>query len=199
MKHILTIFIFGLLLSSAASSQGAVINVSGATAPPSSDASSGNTIYQFAAGTYEFTVDRFDVGDVLGFPADAGVTVINTCSPEPCSAGADGGVLVSVGLPGDQSILVALTGISLEQDREIHGLEAFKSVFGQDSITSGVVYSSLPGDCNNSDSVSIAEVQSAINMFLGILSPEVCVDTSSPPDGVSIAEVQKVINSFLGL
>jgi hypothetical protein len=55
-----------------------------------------------------------------------------------------------------------------------------------------------PGDCDNSSTVTIAEVQSAINMFLGLKTVAGCVDE----DGtgvVSIAEVQKVINSFLGL
>jgi photosystem II stability/assembly factor-like uncharacterized protein len=55
-----------------------------------------------------------------------------------------------------------------------------------------------PGDCDNSGTVSIAEVQSSINMFLGLKSAEACVDQDGA-GGVSIAEVQKVINSFLGL
>ena len=55
-----------------------------------------------------------------------------------------------------------------------------------------------PGDCDNSGTVTIAEVQSAINMFLGLKTVEACVDVDNS-NGVSIAEVQKVINSFLGL
>jgi alpha-tubulin suppressor-like RCC1 family protein/ribosomal protein L27 len=55
-----------------------------------------------------------------------------------------------------------------------------------------------PGDCDNSGTVTIAEVQSAINMYLGLKPVTTCVDTDQ--NGiVSIAEVQKVINSFLGL
>jgi hypothetical protein len=57
---------------------------------------------------------------------------------------------------------------------------------------------SKPGDCDGNGSVSIAEVQSAINMFLGLKSVVVCVDMDGS-GGVSIAEVQKTINSFLGL
>jgi len=57
---------------------------------------------------------------------------------------------------------------------------------------------SKPGDCDASDTVTIAEVQSAINMFLGLKTVEGCVDTSGD-NSVSIAEVQKTINSFLGL
>jgi len=61
-----------------------------------------------------------------------------------------------------------------------------------------VIATAKPGDCDNNGIVSIAEVQSAINMFLGLKSPQACVD-SDDIGGVSIAEVQKVINSFLGL
>jgi hypothetical protein len=57
---------------------------------------------------------------------------------------------------------------------------------------------SKPGDCDNSGTVSIAEVQSAINMFLGVKVVAACVDQDGV-GGVSIAEVQKVINGFLGL
>ncbi|MDD2366026.1 MAG: DUF1566 domain-containing protein [Desulfuromonadaceae bacterium] len=63
--------------------------------------------------------------------------------------------------------------------------------------TSEIVYL-IPGDCDNSGTVTIAEVQSAINMFLGLKTVEACVDTGGD-NHVSIAEVQKTINSFLGL
>ncbi len=55
-----------------------------------------------------------------------------------------------------------------------------------------------PGDCDNDNIVTIAEVQSSINMFLGLKLVEACVDQDNS-NSVSIAEVQKVINSFLGL
>ena len=55
-----------------------------------------------------------------------------------------------------------------------------------------------PGDCNRDGTVTIAEVQSAINMFLGVLTVDACVNLDRT-GGVSIAEVQMVINSFLGL
>ena len=58
--------------------------------------------------------------------------------------------------------------------------------------------SALPGDCDGDGSVSIGEVQKAVNMFLGTLSPACGVDANQ--DGaVSIGEIQKVINAFLGL
>jgi len=55
-----------------------------------------------------------------------------------------------------------------------------------------------PGDCDGKGSVSIAEVQATINMYLGLKSVEACVDTDASTS-VSIAEVQKVINGYLGL
>ena len=54
------------------------------------------------------------------------------------------------------------------------------------------------GDCDNDGIVTIAEVQSAINMFLGMKTVASCVDLDNSAT-VSIAEVQKVINAFLGL
>ena len=55
-----------------------------------------------------------------------------------------------------------------------------------------------PGDCDYTGTVTIAEVQSAINMFLGLNAVDACVDQDGA-GGVSIAEAQKTINSFLGL
>jgi hypothetical protein len=58
--------------------------------------------------------------------------------------------------------------------------------------------SSKPGDCDGNGTVTITEVQGAINMFLGLNNVKACVDRDSS-NSVSIAEVQRVINSFLGL
>ena len=55
----------------------------------------------------------------------------------------------------------------------------------------------IPGDCDGDGSVSIGELQKAINMFLSAVPPECGVDCDG--DGkVSIGELQKVINAFLG-
>ena len=52
------------------------------------------------------------------------------------------------------------------------------------------------GDCNGDGTVTIAEIQSAINMFLGLTIPVTpCVDEDNS-GSVSIAEVQKTINTF---
>ena len=66
------------------------------------------------------------------------------------------------------------------------------------TATFTAVVSYKPGDCDSNGTVTIAEVQSSINMFLGLKTVEACVDIDSS-GSVSIAEVQKVINSFLGL
>jgi hypothetical protein len=54
------------------------------------------------------------------------------------------------------------------------------------------------GDCDGNGTVTISEVQSSINMFLGLQQPALCVDEDKS-GSVSIAEVQKTINTFLGL
>ena len=54
------------------------------------------------------------------------------------------------------------------------------------------------GDCDGNGTVSIAEVQNAINMYLGMTAAASCVD-SDLGGNVSISEVQKAINGYLGL
>ena len=56
----------------------------------------------------------------------------------------------------------------------------------------------IPGDCDGDGSVSIGEVQKAINMFLGAAAPDCGVDCDGNGQ-VSIGELQKVINAFLGM
>lgn len=56
----------------------------------------------------------------------------------------------------------------------------------------------LPGDCNGTGTVTIDEVQSAINMFLGLNTVQACVDMNNS-NSVTIDEVQKTINGFLGV
>ena len=74
-------------------------------------------------------------------------------------------------------------------------------VCGQTSSLSPFVIAYLknmkPGDCDNSGTITIDEVQGAINMYLGLKTPAACVDLNN--NGVSIDEVQKVINGYLGL
>ena len=56
----------------------------------------------------------------------------------------------------------------------------------------------LAGDCNGDGTVSVAEVQSAINMALDLTPVEDCVDVNGNGK-VSIGEVQKVINNHMEL
>jgi hypothetical protein len=56
----------------------------------------------------------------------------------------------------------------------------------------------IPGDCDGNASISIGEVQQAINMFLGLQASGCGVDCSGNGT-TSIGEVQKVMNGFLGL
>lgn len=60
------------------------------------------------------------------------------------------------------------------------------------------ILGNMEGDCNGDGTVTIAEVQSAINMYLEILPVLDCVDVNGNGK-VSIGEVQKVINNHLGL
>ena len=74
---------------------------------------------------------------------------------------------------------------------------------GGDVIVNGsngtvTIIGDIPGDCNGDGTVSVAEVQSAINMFLGINTIEGCVDVNGNGK-VSIGEVQKIINKHLRL
>jgi len=55
----------------------------------------------------------------------------------------------------------------------------------------------LPGDCDGNGSISIGEVQRAINMFLGSETPGCGVDCDGN-GSISVGEVQRVINGFLG-
>jgi hypothetical protein len=74
---------------------------------------------------------------------------------------------------------------------------AASTVINDFSLSPSVV-AGKPGDCDGDGAVSIAEVQSAINMFLGLKPVQLCVDQDKS-GVVTISEVQKVINSFLGL
>jgi hypothetical protein len=69
---------------------------------------------------------------------------------------------------------------------------------GSASLPAFSILVQKPGDCDHDGAVTISEVQSAINMFLGMRAVTGCVDLDGS-GAVSIAEVQKVINAFLGL
>jgi len=55
-----------------------------------------------------------------------------------------------------------------------------------------------PGDCNDDGSVTMTEVQGAINMHLGVTTALSCVDADSSGT-VTIAELRNAVNGYLGL
>lgn len=66
------------------------------------------------------------------------------------------------------------------------------------TLTVTEAVSGRAGDCDSNGSVTIAEVQSSINMYLGLRAVAACVDMDGSGQ-VTIAEVQKAVNGFLGL
>ena len=55
----------------------------------------------------------------------------------------------------------------------------------------------IAGDCNGSGIVSIGEVQTAINMYLGVSTTTACMNVGGTGT-VSISDLQKVVSAFLG-
>lgn len=55
------------------------------------------------------------------------------------------------------------------------------------------------GDCNGNDEVTLGEVQTAFNIFLGTAAPGACTDADTNNNNeVSLGEVQMSFNGFLG-
>ncbi len=129
------------------------------------------------SGTVASSTDSINCGSVCNAYIDSGNTVTLTATPD------------------NGSTFTGWTGACSGTGTCTTTMDVAKSVTATFTILPTTV---KPGDCDNSGTVSIAEVQSAINMFLGLKAAEVCVNQDGA-GGVSIAEVQKVINSFLGL
>ena len=91
--------------------------------------------------------------------------------------------------PGSSSILTNTASAS-----DPSGVEV--SVDGTGGTVT--ILGNMAGDCNGDGTVSIAEVQAAINMYLEINAVEDCVDINGNGK-VSIGEVQKVINNHLNI
>jgi hypothetical protein len=124
-------------------------------------------------------------GSVVCIPANVAAGGSSSCSILPApnyklSTLTDNGTSVLTNILNTSYTIVTVTGD--------HAIAA----------TFSLIAPTKAGDCDNSGTVTIAEVQSAINMFLGLKTVEACVNLDGV-SGVSIAEVQKVINSFLGL
>ena len=78
------------------------------------------------------------------------------------------------------------------------GVESNGGWYTLDDITYSTMASMKQGDCDGNGQVSIAEVQSSINMFLRLKTVAICVDREDT-GAVTIADVARVINRFLGL
>jgi len=91
--------------------------------------------------------------------------------------------------PGSEATLTNIPSASdpLGEELPVKGSDGTVTILGY-----------LAGDCNDDGTVSIAEVQSAINMALDIIPVEDCVDVNGNGK-VSISEVQKVINNHLSI
>jgi len=128
--------------------------------------------------------------------------VSNAQVPGALRLGIIGIGVMSDGVAVNLSFAVSATAVPGTSTTLVNTVQAIDGV-GNHVATTGTngvinIIPAKPGDCDANGSVSIAEVQSAINMFLGLKPVAACVDV----DGsslVSISEVQKAINSFLGL
>jgi len=84
----------------------------------------------------------------------------------------------------------------LGQEVVANGLAGSITVLAQ----AGAVGGSVIGDCDGDGTVSIFEVQSTINVFLGIQSLIQCPAADATGDGVvDVTELQNAINNHLGL
>lgn len=101
------------------------------SANTSYDASSDDIVFNFASGTYNYTISGFGTGDVLNFPIGNTPTVSN-------SNFSDGSVNVQWAA-NSQIITVNLTGLTPTQDAAIFSLSSFRTVFGAAAVNSSPV------------------------------------------------------------
>jgi hypothetical protein len=119
------------------------------------------------------------------------ITVFSTSNNDPMGDGVIAYVTLSIlsTALANASVLTCLTGGSDPSG----GMVTLEGRDGTVTILGNVV-----GDCNANGTVDIAEVQSAINMYLGILQVMECVDANGNGK-VSIGEVQQTINNHLDI
>jgi len=119
-----TAFGSGAIVATPALAPSSSVDVAGANS--SYDASTLNTTFHFAAGTYTYTIAGFNDGDVLDFPDGITPTVINTNFT-------DGNLTLQWANSG--SVITAnLTGILTTADGGIYGVTSFNTAFGSGSI-----------------------------------------------------------------
>ena len=112
----------------------------------------------------------------------------DNCNGKSVAAGATCTVKVEIvpSTPGAKNAVVAISS------------NATNASILNISLSGTANLSTKSGDYDGNGVVSISEVQSAINMYLGMKEIAGCVDVDNS-GSVSISEVQKAINAFLGL
>jgi hypothetical protein len=102
----------------------------------SASAAVGDNVFDFVASSYSYSVSDFTTGDALNFPVGTVATLINKdfADNKVVLQWAEGGNLVEV----------SVTGLTATQDASIAGVNAFKTLFGADSITNNGVPPVIP-------------------------------------------------------
>jgi hypothetical protein len=92
------------------------------------DAKLGNVIYNVAntASNFVFTIDGFNVGDKLAFPAGTNKSFTNT--------GVDGNLTIVGSTPLDGQVTINLTGLSSANDQGSFNAASFNQTFGPGSL-----------------------------------------------------------------
>jgi hypothetical protein len=104
-----------------------VVTHQAVSAAGTASASTGNIVFDFAAGTYNYSVTGFASGDGLNFPTDVAATVIN-------SDATDKKVDVQWASNG-KVVVVSVTGLTDAQDGAIYSANSFRTLFGANSLT----------------------------------------------------------------
>ena len=104
-----------------------VVTHQAVSAAGTASASTGNIVFDFAEGTYNYSVTGFASGDGLNFPTDVAATVIN-------SDATDKKVDVQWASNG-KVVVVSVTGLTDAQDGAIYSANSFKTLFGASSLT----------------------------------------------------------------
>ncbi|QEM66802.1 hypothetical protein FO488_00585 [Geobacter sp. FeAm09] len=165
-----------------------------ATAPGGTTTAKRTVSYDSSRSSLAVTFPKRDIATT-----QTGITLLGTVSSDVTA--------VTITMNG-QTYTPAISSSSFQQALAFSTAGTYAitvSAAGQNSTTTtvqrNVIFSTTAvkaGDCDASGTVTIAEVQSAINMYLGLKQVQVCVDLDNS-DAVSISEVQKAINAYLGL
>ena len=99
------------------------------------DASTGDVIFDFNSGDYDYTVENFGSGDVLDFEDYAlveGDAVFNVLSDADLS---DGQKQLNVVDSGENDeVTVTLTGLTADQESSVFNQSSFSNTFGDGSL-----------------------------------------------------------------